>query len=356
MWWMCGLSLLLSASIIPVVIFFCRKYGIYDTPNQRKIHTGNIPRLGSLGFVPAFVISVILYFSFFTKYSLGYVLPIVIAGFIIFLFGVIDDFLNLRAKFKLFVQMIAAFIIVSSGYRFTRICDWILPLWISYLLTFCWIIGVVNSFNLIDGLDGLCGGLSFLVIGTLGIIFYRSAQSTSAICFIMCAAILGFLIYNKPRAVIFMGDGGSQFLGFMVAALPLYQSSDNYEYNKFLIMVLLASIPLLDTIAAIWRRTREHRSFFTPDRAHLHHKLMNIGYSTAQILFILLSLQLLLCIISCIAMYFQNFHGAILLCIGLIIISAFFCIIHFTNRAVNRMIVNNKVQNQKPAEPDTSKD
>ena len=98
----------------------------------------------------------------------------------------------------------------------------------------------------------------------------------------MVASITGFLVYNKPKAKIFMGDGGSQFMGFMIASLPLYYSTPNFEYNKFLVMIVLVSIPMLDTIAAMWRRTREHRSFLSPDSSVL--TLKSIAHIFRQIL------------------------------------------------------------------------
>ena len=196
---MCLVSLALSAALIPIVIWLCNKYHWYDTIDARKVHTGNIPRLGSVGFVAAFSISSIIYSIVEKDAHLFTLLPFVSAGFIIFLFGVIDDFLNLKAKYKLTIQVIAAAIIVLSGYRFKNIGSLVLSLWLSYALTFCWIIGIINAFNLIDGIDGLCGGLSSLIILTLAVIYSASALHSSAICFILVFAICGFLIYNNPH-------------------------------------------------------------------------------------------------------------------------------------------------------------
>ncbi len=330
--WICAIiSFTLSASLIPVVIWLCRKYHWYDTVDERKVHKGNIPRLGSVGFVTAYSIVSILYI-FIAKDASKTMISFVIAGFIIFLFGVIDDFLNMRAIFKLLVQIVAALIIVCSGFRFRNIWLWQLPVWFSYILTFGWIIGIINAYNLIDGVDALCGSLSALVILTLGIIYAQNAIHSAASCFILVGAICGFLLYNKPKAKIFMGDGGSQFLGFMIAALPLYQTTVHFENNKFLIMLNLVAIPMIDTIAAIWRRIREHRGIMSPDRYHLHHKLMNQGFNVKQILLILDSLQLVLCIASGVSMNVSKWPSFFILIISYCFILSFFTLMHFKNK------------------------
>lgn len=330
---MCLVSLCLSYVFIYIVIRLCNKYHWYDSIEERKVHTGNVPRLGSAGFVPAFSIATVIYSIIVKEAQVSNILPFVIAGLIIFVFGIVDDFMNLKAKYKLIVQIVAAVIIVLSGHRFKNIGSIVFPLWFSYLLTFCWIIGIINAFNLIDGIDGLCGGLSSFIILTLAIIYSGSEVHYSASCFILVFAIYGFLIWNNPhpKAKTFMGDGGSQFLGFMIASLPLHQSTVNFEYNKFFIMINLVSIPMFDTIAAMWRRIREHRPIMSPDKLHLHHKLMNLGLNTRQILYVLLGVQITLCVISLIAMYLRGYNGFILLGITFIVMICLFAFVHFAN-------------------------
>lgn len=342
MWWLVGLSFALSVSIIPLIILICNKMGWYDTMDDRKIHKGDIPRLGGVGIIIAFVVSSLIYYFLPSnlEVSKNHILAIVIAGSIIFIFGLGDDFLNFKAIFKLLFQVIAVLIVIFSGYRFKMIFSWELPLWVSYVLTFFWMIGIINAYNLIDGLDGLCGGLSLLVIGSIGIIYYVSAidiaKFTAGICFMMAAAILGFLVYNKPKAKIFMGDGGSQVMGFMIAALPLYNSSSNFEYNKLLVMIVLVSIPMLDTIAAMWRRTREHRSFMSPDSRHIHHKLIALGFTKVQTLIFLLSIQVFLCLAVGLGMYIREWKCSILLCIVFVFMVAFYSSIHFIYYTVTK--------------------
>ena len=331
-WVSCIVSFALSALLIPLVIHLCNKYHWYDSIDARKIHTGNIPRLGSVGFVTAFSVVTLIYVFISRDNSLS-MISFVVAGFLIFLFGIIDDFLNLRALYKLLVQIVAALIVVCSGFRFRQIWTWVIPVPLSYVLTFVWIIGIVNAYNLIDGVDALCGSLSGIVIFTIGLIYAHNAVHSAAACFILVAAILGFLLYNKPKAKIFMGDGGSQFLGFMIATLPLYETTVLFEQSKFLIMLNLVSIPAVDCIAAIWRRTREHRNIMSPDRFHLHHKLMNQGFSAVQILILLDGIQIALCLLVGIALNTRGITPLLLLIFGLVAISIFFSIIHFENKA-----------------------
>ncbi len=331
------LAFAISAVTIPFIIKFCHKHGIYDSVNERKVHTGKIPRLGSVGFVPAFTIGVIVYMCTSSEgfSDVSHVIPLVIAGFIIFVFGVIDDLTEMKAKAKLLVQVVAACVVVFSGYRFTNFYGWELPYLVSVILTMGWIIGVVNSYNLIDGVDALCGGLSVICSIAFAYIFATVDATASATFIILSGAVCGFLLYNKPKAKTFMGDGGSQFLGFILCALPLYKTDTVFEPQKLTLMMLVCALPIFDTIAAMWRRTREHRSFFSPDKAHLHHKLMNLGFHTPGILVILYSIQILLCLMVCGSIIIGGERGLIVLMIGYIVAILFFTIIHYTNRAVN---------------------
>ena len=330
------LSIVLSLISMPIIIHFCNKHNIFDYHDARKVHSGNISRLGGVGIVFSFITSAALYLVFTTQLSVLKSLPLLIAAFLIFLFGILDDVLTLPALLKLIVQLTAAGLVTFNGYRFTQIFGWILPLPVSYILTFGWIVGVINAYNLIDGLDGLCGTLSISAVITLGVLYSLSSNMEAGLCFILAGAIFGFLCFNWPPAKLFMGDDGSQFLGFMVATIPLYSSSDIFEYNKFLIMLILTAFPVFDTIAAIWRRLRDKRPIMSPDRAHLHHKLLNIGYTKRQALRLIVFIQLLLCTMVILSFFIGKLKGTAMLLEGFIFMVIFFSVIHYTNRAINR--------------------
>lgn len=327
-------SLVLSLISMPLIIKFCKKFNIFDYQNSRKIHSGNISRLGGVGIFLAYIIVSLIYLIKFNPSEISNNLPIIIAGCLIFVFALLDDLFNLPAILKLIVQLIAVSLVTFNGFRFTQIFNWKLPEILSFILTFGWILGVINAFNLIDGLDGLCGSLSFTTITTLGIIYFLSGKPEATLCFILAAAIFGFLCFNWPPAKLFMGDGGSQFLGFMIATFPLYTSNDAFEYNKFLIMIIITAFPVFDTIAAIWRRIRDKQSIMSPDRSHLHHKLLNIGYSKTTALLLIAFIQILICSIVIISFNLSAEKGAGLLLETIAFMILFFALIHYSNRRI----------------------
>lgn len=330
----CIISFAVSALLIPVLILFCNRYKLYDPVTARKIHSGNIARVGGIAIFAGFILGNLISSQIFREISGYRLLPLFISGLLIFCAGLLDDIVNLRAIVKLIIQIIAAVIVIIGGYHFEAILRFPLPLPISYLMTLFWIIGIINAFNLIDGLDGLCGGISFLSFISFALIFMHIRDQNAGVCFIAAAAIFGFLLYNKPDAKIFMGDCGSQFLGFMVSVVPLYLSEVNLEYIKIPSMLVITALPMLDMIAAIWRRLREHRSIMSPDRAHIHHKLLNIGFSKRQVLFILLSIHFLACMSVVLAYYISRSKGVILLGTVYLFLILFYFVIHYANRAI----------------------
>lgn len=327
-------AFLISLLSMPIIIKFSTKFNIFDYQDARKIHSGNISRLGGVGIAISFFVCTAVYFliadaSLFIEY-----LPIISAGLIIFVFGFIDDVVTLRAIVKLLIQIVATCLVIFSGNRFTQIGPWQIPSALSYIFTFCWVIGVVNAFNLIDGLDGLCGSLAFTTTLTLGIIYTLSGNNISVICFILAASILGFLCFNWPPAKLFMGDCGSQFLGFMLATLPLIPADSVIEFNKFLIIASVAAFPIFDTIAAIWRRIRDKRPIMSPDKSHLHHKLLNMGYTKKNSLYLVVFIQLLLCSLVIISYLLGTYKGMMVLLLTLFFVTLFFTFIHYTNQAI----------------------
>jgi UDP-GlcNAc:undecaprenyl-phosphate GlcNAc-1-phosphate transferase len=250
----------------------------------------------------------------------------------------VDDLHELRPRYKLLGQSVASLIPVLCGIHITTVGPVDLGL-MGYFMTFVWLVGMSNAFNLIDGVDGLCGTLSVSVALTLGVVVcLKGTGDTGALGFILGACVVGFLVYNKPPARIFMGDGGSQFLGFMIGALPLLKSPSELKFNLFPMVVVLSAIPLLDTVAAIWRRTREGRLFFTPDKRHLHHKLMELGYTTKSILGLLVTIQVGLCGVSILAVVgIGGLRGFIVLWVSFGVMILFFGIIHYTSHAVSRV-------------------
>lgn len=329
-----GLAGILSIVSMPLIIKLCKKFSLYDYQNARKIHSGNIPRLGGVGIFFSFIISSVIYIIKSNPANLNKILPILIAASIVFTFALLDDILTLPALAKLIVQLIAVSVVVFNGFSFKQIFSWVLPTPVSLILTFCWILGVINAYNLIDGLDGLCGSFSISTIITLGVLYTLTGNSESIFCFILAASVFGFLCFNWPPAKLFMGDAGSQFLGFMISVFPLFDSSNVFEFNKFLIMLVITAFPVFDTIAAIWRRIRDKKPIMSPDRSHLHHKLLNMGYSKKSALYLLCFLQILLCTSVVISYFLGARRGMALLIESTAFVTLFFSFVHYTNRAV----------------------
>jgi UDP-GlcNAc:undecaprenyl-phosphate GlcNAc-1-phosphate transferase len=314
----------------------------YDHINERKIHTGDIPRLGGVGFAAAFIIiAFIINFSAVEAHFGLRFLPPLIALILILLCGVYDDFRPLAARYKLIIQIIAALCIIIPGYTFHRLSfidiPGLSPLnWVRYPLTLLWIVGITNAVNFIDGADGLAGGISMLAALTFALIFSFSADTHSTVlfCISLAAVSAGFLVFNAPlpKAKIFMGDGGSQFLGFTLALLPLVETGDSVAALPLPYTATILIIPIFDTVAAVWRRVREGRRIGSPDKGHIHHKLLNLGLSARSLDLLLYALQIILGVLVVLAVQMQGWRSLLLLGIAYFAGIFFFALIHFMNR------------------------
>lgn len=290
-------ALALAAAMIPNIILFAHKKRLFDASGERKLHKGQIPRLGGIGVFAAFILTISSFAFLEIRFrrdvsgDLRY-WPIFGALIAMFLLGLADDLKSLRARFKAFIQLVAAILVVSMGFRFRVIFipwgDGILHLgFLSVPLTIAWIVGVTNAMNLIDGMDGLLGGITVIASLAFGLFFSaRNDVSSMVICFSLAGACVGFLIYNlpNPSARIFMGDAGALFIGFALSVLPLLNQTDTSAEIGFISAIVILGIPIVDTLAAIIRRLRARVHFFTPDRGHLHHMLLDLGYSVREIL------------------------------------------------------------------------
>lgn len=288
-------TFVLSMAMVYLIIKLAHRFSWYDHIDERKIHTGQVPRLGGVAFIPAYLaVIIVLTFTGIWKeqVTLSFLL-VLLAMLIIVIFGIWDDFNPLRARYKALVQFAAAVLVVLAGYRFTSLgLPWLggqLDLGaLGYILSLIWIVGIINAINLIDGVDGLAGGISVIILLSYAFIYaYYGNMQAVTLCLLLVAAIGGFLVFNAPfpQAKVFMGDTGSQFLGFFIALVPLLGSG--HAKGAFGVSLPFAAaltlIPIFDTFAAMWRRIRDGRSIYTPDREHTHHKLINLGLSSLQI-------------------------------------------------------------------------
>ena len=329
------IALVVSTVSMPLIILFSKKFNLYDTIDGRKVHTGQISRLGGLGITLAFSIALIILLTtgYFAEIKQN-ILFLVLGAICITVMGIVDDIVTLPAKTKLVPQIIASSLVLVGGFKFSTLSFGIYTInlgLLAYPLTFVWIIGVTNAVNLIDGIDGQCGGLSVVASATFCLCFFKEQNIPAMfICLSLICAIMGFLFFNLPlpKAKIFMGDGGSQTLGFVLSVLPLLSSKGGISTITILYAAAALMIPIFDTIAAIWRRLREHRSIGSPDRFHLHHKLMMFGFSNRQALLIVLLFQTIICIFLCCSIWMGGLLGTVLLFTIYLMGILFFTVIH----------------------------
>ena len=291
-----------AAVLTPVLRWASLKYGLYDAPNARKVHANIIPRTGGLAiglgfFAPILGIAL-------TQAQVGrvfyqnvnYMIGLVLGGVMVLAIGVLDDLKGLGAKRKLLGQIVAATIAFAAGFRIEVVS---LPIGASvemgvfaYFVTVFWIVGIINALNLIDGLDGLAAGIGFLVLVFNFVIGY--SNESIWVCLVaasLAGAILGFLFYNFNPASIFMGDAGSMFIGFILALGAVNSGQKTPTTVALLTPIIAMGIPIMDTLFSIVRRFLERRPMFSPDRGHIHHRLLDMGFTHRRVVLILYSVS-----------------------------------------------------------------
>jgi UDP-GlcNAc:undecaprenyl-phosphate GlcNAc-1-phosphate transferase len=294
------LSLSLSFAItflsIPVIIRVSELKKLYDIPDSRKVHIVPIPSLGGLGIFAGFILAILISLPPGSSSEFQYFIA---AAFIIFFLGIKDDILVISPLKKFIGQLIAAFIIVYKGgiqiksmHGFLGIYE--MPEMFSLLFTYFTIIVIINSFNLIDGVDGLAGSLAVIATSAFGLYFIAARQTDYAIfSFALSGSMLAFLIFNFSPARIFMGDTGSLLTG-MVASILVIKFINSSDGNSAVpiqaspaIGFSVLAIPLIDTLRVFSIRMLNRRSPFSPDRNHVHHLLLDYGFSHRNIALIL---------------------------------------------------------------------
>ena len=292
------IAFVFSFALTPVVKRFAFKIKAIDIPKDgRRMHKRPIPRLGGLAIIFGFMVSV-LCFGEMTK---GHT-SMLIGAMIIATMGIVDDVKALDAKPKFLIQIIAALIVVLWGEVrievFTNPIVWsgvpymVLPYWFSVILSVLWIVFITNAVNFIDGLDGLAAGVSAIMTVSLVFIAARMGEYSEAIIgTALMGACFGFLPYNFNPAKIFMGDTGSTFLGFILATLSIQGVFKSYAVISFAVPLLIVGLPLFDAVFAMIRRMLKGQSPMQADRGHLHHRLIDMGFSQKQTVFILYAIS-----------------------------------------------------------------
>ena len=294
-----AVSLLVAYVMTPPVKRFAEKVGAIDVPrDNRRVHDHPIPRMGGLAIFIGFVLSLIFFVPMSTK-----VLGLLVGSVIIAVMGGVDDIVSLNPWVKLAGQIVAALVAIRCGLVFDVISNpnifaeetYIEIGWLSIPLTMLWIVGCTNAVNLIDGLDGLAVGVSAISSMTMLIVsLFVSEPVVSIILAALPGACLGFMPYNLNPAKIFMGDVGSQLLGFVLSTASIMGLFKLHAIITFFVPLLALALPLADTIFAFFRRILHGQSPFKADKGHFHHRLLAMGLNQKQVVAVLYGISAVL--------------------------------------------------------------
>ena len=292
-------SLLVASVMTPPVKRCAEKVGAIDVPkDNRRVHDHPIPRMGGLAIFIGFVLSLIFFVPMSTK-----VLGLLVGSVIIAVMGGVDDIVSLNPWVKLAGQIVAALVAIRCGLVFDVISNpnifaeetYIEIGWLSVPLTMLWIVGCTNAVNLIDGLDGLAVGVSAISSLTMLIVsLFVSEPVVSIILAALTGACLGFMPYNLNPAKIFMGDVGSQLLGFVLSTASIMGLFKLHAIITFFVPLLALALPLADTIFAFFRRILHGQSPFKADKGHFHHRLLAMGLNQKQVVAVLYGISAVL--------------------------------------------------------------
>ena len=274
-------ALAVSFLMTPVAIKIAPKIGAIDVPKDgRRMHTKAMPRFGGMAIFLGTSVSILAFLSFDNR-----IIYMLIGGVLMYALGVVDDLKNLPAKFKFLSQTAIAIYLYVVGIRITFISNFFgigktyLGSVICFVITILWIVGITNTVNLIDGLDGLATGSSAIAALCIAYTAYiHGMYLASASMLALAGGALGFLPFNFYPAKIFMGDGGSLFLGYMLATLSILGPVKSATMIAVIIPVLVLGLPIFDTAFAIFRRLVNKKPIMSADKGHLHHRLMSLGY------------------------------------------------------------------------------
>lgn len=290
------IAFVVSFALTPVVKILAQKVGAMDVPGEaRRVHDHPIPRMGGLAIFLGFIVSMLLFVDITQE-----VRGILLGAIIIVITGVIDDIISLRAWTKFLIQILSAVIAVLHGVVINVVSnpnvfssqEAIVLGWLAIPLTVLWIVGITNSVNLIDGLDGLAVGVSTISCVTILVVaLLVSEPNVALIVAALAGACIGFMPYNLNPARIFMGDTGSLLLGYVLATVSVLGLFKFYAIVTFVVPVLALAVPLSDTLFAFCRRILHGQSPFHADRGHFHHKLMDLGLNQKQAVAILYAIS-----------------------------------------------------------------
>ena len=340
------LSMICGLVFTPLILDFCKRKKLYDLPSERKVHKNAIPRLGGISFFPSMMIAfviMLLYFTYsrnkeiaFNTWSASYIMGVGI----IYLTGIVDDMVGLKAKSKFFVQIITACLLPMAGLYINNLYGLFgidsIPYYIGIPLTIFVLVFVDNAINLIDGIDGLAAGLSFIALTGFLVYFIHHGvfmHTYSILVAGLMGALIAFLYFNlfgraERNTKIFMGDSGSLSLGFTLGFLAVKCAMDNSNIwttrpEAVIIPLTLLFVPTADVVRVTLYRLRHGRPLFDADKNHIHHKLMRTGLSQHQALTFILLLSIGYIILN--GLLYPLLSSTIIVLIDIVL----FCLINF---------------------------
>ncbi|WP_321518053.1 MraY family glycosyltransferase [uncultured Bacteroides sp.] len=326
------LSFGMESFILPRIILISKERQLFDIPNERKQHEAPVPRLGGLSFLPVlFLTSIITIYircqlvdstispAFYD--TLSDFMMLISGLLVLYIVGIKDDLSGVNYKKKFIMQFIASIFLILSGTYLNNLDGlfgiYEIPIWIGIPFTMLLCIFITNSINLIDGIDGLASGISATALIAYGYLFYISKQWIfSIICFTMLGVLIPFFYYNvfSSKNKIFMGDTGSLMLGFLLSflgirlAMDITDSSSAPQTRDILIAGSALFVPMFDTVKVMYARICVHRSLFCPDRKHIHHRLIDIGFSPRVAMIIIVSASIIMILTNFYALKYININ------------------------------------------------
>ncbi|VGV90258.1 glycosyl transferase [Streptococcus pyogenes] len=327
-------ALLMSLFLTPFVRFLAFRVGAVDNPNARRVNKVPMPTSGGLAIFMSFLVASLGLIPiaskgamFFGQTYFSYILPVVIGATVITLTGFLDDLYELSPKLKMFGILIGAVIVWAfTDFKFDSFkIPFGGPLlvfgpFLTLFLTVLWIVSITNAINLIDGLDGLVSGVSIISLVTMAIVSYfflpQKDFFLTLTILVLISAIAGFFPYNYHPAMIYLGDTGALFIGFMIGVLSL-QGLKNSTAVAVVTPVIILGVPIMDTIVAIIRRSLSGQKFYEPDKMHLHHRLLSMGFTHRGAVLVVYGITMLFSLIS-LLLNVSSRIGGVLLMLGLL--------------------------------------
>ncbi len=271
-------ALLLAFSATPIARRIAPRLGVMDLPNPRKVHARPMPLLGGAAIIVASMVALLL---FYDRFEVQQLFSILFGAALVSLLGIVDDRWGMKPLLKLLGQIFAAIILITSGVHVQS-----LPYdWLNFLVSLIWIVGLTNSFNLLDNMDGLSGGVAAVASAFFMLMAALSDQSyVGALSAALLGASIGFLVYNFNPASIFMGDTGSLFLGFTLSAIGIkLRFPSNVAFVTWMIPILVLGMPIFDTTLVFISRLRRGKNpLTTPGKDHVSHRLVAMGLTTRE--------------------------------------------------------------------------